>query len=79
MRNEWKSGHRAIGMEKAGSCFACCLRQMNFNLKSCLHGGPLPAAVVEALEDAWALTEGSCPPFFSGYSGQSVLEGGAKL
>jgi aflatoxin B1 aldehyde reductase len=53
---------------------ASSVAQMEANLAACLHGGPLPVEVVGAFEEAWALTEGSCPTYFSGYSGQMVIE-----
>ena len=54
--------------------------QLQANLAACVGegSGPLPASVVEAFETAWALTESSCPTYFSRYSGADLLEG-AKL
>eukprot|EP01052_Picozoa_sp_SAG31_P010416 SAG31_NODE_570_length_14016_cov_10.573543_7_plen_98_part_00 len=59
-----------------GSFTSVCLDtlQMLTNLATCLDGGPLPPAVVEEFERAWAITEGTCPPYYNGYSGQTILK-----
>lgn len=51
---------------------ASSVEQLQANLDACVGGGPLPVSIVETFELAWELTEGSCPAYFSGYSGMNA-------
>ena len=67
----WLMRHSALGTEDGILVGASSLAQLDENLDSCLAGiekEELPAGVLKAFDDAWAITENGAFPYWRSYS-----------